>query len=176
MLRERYFIDSVKQSDLQNIEKISRDCRLSFWTIDDYYEEYIRTDTYSLVCKPQNSDYIIGFMIARLIMSNISVPPNKLGDITISPVIYNETEILQFAVETKFQNNRIGQILFNEYKNFCMQNQIKMIWLEVRISNHKAQNFYYKNGFKVINTRKNYYQNPAEDALIMNLNLTPELN
>ncbi|MCL1827203.1 MAG: ribosomal protein S18-alanine N-acetyltransferase [Candidatus Cloacimonetes bacterium] len=39
--------------------------------------------------------------------------------------------------------------------------------LEVRRSNIKAANLYFKLGFKIIYTRRNYYTNPLEDAVVM---------
>ncbi|MGB3863640.1 MAG: GNAT family N-acetyltransferase, partial [Candidatus Aminicenantaceae bacterium] len=41
------------------------------------------------------------------------------------------------------------------------------VFLEVRPSNLSARSLYNKLGFKVLGTRKDYYQTPLEDALIM---------
>jgi len=41
--------------------------------------------------------------------------------------------------------------------------------LEVRRSNKAAQELYEKFGFNVIVSRKRYYKNPVEDALVMAL-------
>ena len=45
--------------------------------------------------------------------------------------------------------------------------KIKYITLEVRVSNTAAINLYTKYGFSSFGTRKGYYQNNNEDALIM---------
>ena len=45
------------------------------------------------------------------------------------------------------------------------------IFLEVRPSNHGARSLYEKLGFQILGVRKNYYQSPVEDALIMGKNL-----
>lgn len=47
--------------------------------------------------------------------------------------------------------------------------KIVSIFLEVRASNQEARLFYEKFGFQVIGTRKNYYQHPQEDAIMMSL-------
>ena len=49
----------------------------------------------------------------------------------------------------------------------CKKNEIKYITLEVRASNEPAIKLYEKYGFKSLGTRKGYYQNNNEDALIM---------
>lgn len=41
------------------------------------------------------------------------------------------------------------------------------IFLEVRVSNQAALQFYRKLGYEVLSVRKNYYSNPVEDAFIM---------
>lgn len=50
------------------------------------------------------------------------------------------------------------------------------ITLEVRESNHAAIYLYAKHGFKVVGKRKNYYDRPKEDALLMTLFLRKEEN
>ena len=49
----------------------------------------------------------------------------------------------------------------------CYNEFIKYITLEVRISNIPAISLYEKYGFKSLGTRKGYYQDNNEDALIM---------
>ena len=39
--------------------------------------------------------------------------------------------------------------------------------LEVRVSNAPARSLYERLGFQVIGTRKEYYDDPVEDALVM---------
>lgn len=75
-----------------------------------------------------------------------------------------EVEILNFVVDEDYQRQGIGQMLFDKMLNEIKE--INKITLEVRRSNQKAINFYYKNGFKEIHVRKNYYKN-GEDALVL---------
>jgi ribosomal-protein-alanine N-acetyltransferase len=42
-----------------------------------------------------------------------------------------------------------------------------MLWLEVREGNTVARNFYEKYGFVKSHIRKNYYENPTDNAIIM---------
>ncbi|NBX86229.1 MAG: GNAT family N-acetyltransferase [Proteobacteria bacterium] len=44
--------------------------------------------------------------------------------------------------------------------------------LEVRLRNHAAIMLYQSLGFKKVATRKAYYQNPTEDALVLTLNFS----
>ncbi|MDN6731712.1 MAG: ribosomal-protein-alanine N-acetyltransferase, partial [Atopostipes suicloacalis] len=45
--------------------------------------------------------------------------------------------------------------------------EIKVLTLELRVSNHKAKKLYKKIGFKEKSIRKNYYSDNNEDALKM---------
>lgn len=47
------------------------------------------------------------------------------------------------------------------------QKGAQRIFLEVRSRNDPAIGLYQKQGFRTIGTRKNYYQYPQDDALVM---------
>ncbi len=76
----------------------------------------------------------------------------------------DEAEILNFVVDANYQRQGIGQRLFDKIKEDLPQ--LKKITLEVKASNTKALNFYYKNGFTKIDVRKKYYKD-GEDALVL---------
>ena len=45
--------------------------------------------------------------------------------------------------------------------------------LEVRASNKTARSLYLKKGFQVLGVRRNYYEFPTEDAVMMERELKP---
>ena len=51
---------------------------------------------------------------------------------------------------------------------------LSFITLEVRKSNERAIKLYEKAGYKTVGTRKDYYEKPREDAVIMTLYLKRE--
>lgn len=81
--------------------------------------------------------------------------------------ILEEAHITNIAVEPDFRRKHIGEALLTRIIHDCIENSVKYITLEVRISNEPAINLYEKYGFKSLGTRKGYYQNNNEDALIM---------
>lgn len=81
--------------------------------------------------------------------------------------ILDEAHITTIAVKPEFQRKKIGEALLNKILANCYKNEIKYITLEVRASNMPAISLYEKYGFKSLGTRKGYYQNNNEDALIM---------
>ena len=76
-------------------------------------------------------------------------------------------EILAIATVEEYRNKGIAQELLDKIK-------MKDIFLEVRESNQVAINFYKKNKFNQISIRKNYYSEPAENAIIMKLEVNNE--
>ena len=73
-----------------------------------------------------------------------------------------ELEITQLAVKKAYQ----GQGLANQLMEF-LADRPERIFLEVRASNQVARALYEKHGFQPVGQRKNYYQNPVEDAILM---------
>ncbi|HOJ93319.1 MAG TPA: ribosomal protein S18-alanine N-acetyltransferase [Dictyoglomaceae bacterium] len=81
-------------------------------------------------------------------------------------IIFQEAQITTIAVHPDYRGRKVGEKLLNFAIEYCVENHVKSITLEVRVSNTIAQNLYYKEGFKKIGVRKWYYKD-GEDALIM---------
>ncbi len=81
--------------------------------------------------------------------------------------ILEEVHITNIAVASDFRRKKIGEKLLRQIINDCYANKAKYITLEVRVSNNAAIKLYEKYGFKSLGTRKGYYQDNSEDALIM---------
>ena len=67
--------------------------------------------------------------------------------------VEDELEIIKIGIIKSHQRNNYGSILIKEFKKL----KIKKIFLEVSSENVNAINFYVKNGFKEIGSRKGYY-------------------
>jgi len=81
--------------------------------------------------------------------------------------IIDEGHITTFAVKKDYLRNHIGEAIMQKIIEDCYQNNIKYLTLEVRVSNIPAIKLYEKYGFQSLGTRKGYYQDNNEDALIM---------
>lgn len=81
--------------------------------------------------------------------------------------IFEEAHITTLSVNPDFRRQSVAQNLLFAIIDDCYKNKIKYITLEVRESNIAAISLYEKNGFKSIGTRKGYYQDNNENALIM---------
>jgi len=86
-------------------------------------------------------------------------------------IFYNlmpELQILNIAVRESARNQSLGSILL---KSALECENINWVTLEVRESNLPAINLYKKFGFKIDGVRKNYYNKPREDAILMSLDM-----
>ncbi len=82
-------------------------------------------------------------------------------------LVFEENQALaNIAVDPSSQKQGIGQQLLNEALQNAIEEECENMTLEVRISNEHAIQFYEKNGFISVNTRKNYYDD-GENAYLM---------
>ena len=61
----------------------------------------------------------------------------------------------------------IAEALMKEMEKRGMSKNVVTYFLEVRKSNEAAVNLYKKMGYVQIGVRKNFYEKPVEDALVM---------
>lgn len=81
--------------------------------------------------------------------------------------VLDEAHITNIAVSADYRKRHYAEALLKRVIDDCYKEKIKYITLEVRVSNTPAINLYTKYGFTSFGTRKKYYQDNNEDALIM---------
>jgi ribosomal protein S18 acetylase RimI-like enzyme len=60
---------------------------------------------------------------------------------------YKALEIERIYVLQTYHRKKVGQLLFEKALQIARQHQLDYVWLGVWEENHRAQNFYRKNGF-----------------------------
>ena len=80
-----------------------------------------------------------------------------------SPVGYLEG----IFVLPEFRRQGIAGKLLQVFLDFAEGNHLAFLTLEVRASNYDAIALYGARGFRGVGRRKNYYEHPKEDAIIM---------
>ncbi|HEY9619771.1 MAG TPA: ribosomal protein S18-alanine N-acetyltransferase [Crinalium sp.] len=81
--------------------------------------------------------------------------------------ILEEAHITVLAVHPDYQRQGLGQALLYALMVSARQRKLEWITLEVRASNQTAIALYRKFGFQDVGTRRHYYQDTGEDALIL---------
>ena len=79
----------------------------------------------------------------------------------------DEADITNVSVSQSMRKKGIGRMLLSELIKEAGESGIKKIFLEVRESNIPALSLYNGFGFKQVGMRKDYYEKPVENALLM---------
>ncbi len=82
-------------------------------------------------------------------------------------VILEDSHITTIAVAPDMRGNRYGEVILLHLLDETIKHGASWITLEVRESNVVAQNLYRKYGFTVVSTRRGYYSDNNENALVM---------
>ena len=125
-------IKQVKKSDLLKLIEIDKDIFNYPTSIKDF-ENYFKEDTIKIW--KITTQKIIGFVIFYHVT--------------------DEIEIIKIGIMKSCQRQNYGSLILNKIKKL---NDIRKIFLEVSVENTQAINFYLKNGFRNIGTRKAYYK------------------
>lgn len=138
----------IIKMDESHIEKIALIEKQNFskpWSKQSLKEELTNNTAYFLVAK--NKTNVYGYIGMH--------------------IIKDEAYIANIAIDKAYQNKKIGTKLLNYVLKFGKENNLNFITLEVRTSNLIARKFYKSMGFKQVGIRKNFYNDPKEDAKIL---------
>ena len=82
----------------------------------------------------------------------------------------DELHLLNITVNPRHQRQGWAKVLLDQLRSWAATVQAQAIWLEVRISNVRAQQIYLEFGFESVGLRKRYYpvsHVEREDAMVM---------
>lgn len=82
-------------------------------------------------------------------------------------VVLDEGYINNIAVREPYRKQKVASALLDVFIRFAEANELAFLTLEVRASNDAAIGLYLKHGFEQVGRRKNYYEDPKEDAILM---------
>lgn len=81
--------------------------------------------------------------------------------------VLDEGYISNVAVSPDYRRQGIADALIDELISRAKMFELSFVTLEVRDSNQSARALYEKHGFRDVGLRKNYYNFPTEDAILM---------
>jgi len=139
-------IRKVKKSDIDAVYRIEKKQVFSSWK-RNYFEDELSNDL--------SSFYIIEDFISNEIIGYI-----------IFWIIDDIAELHSIAIDEKYKRKGYAAELMRYMFDTVKSENVNEIFLEVRVSNKAAVSLYEKLEFIKINSRKNYYKNPVEDAFV----------
>ena len=138
-------IRDMKYDDCEAVAEIDRNTFSIPFSVEGYRRECDDPKAVTLVAESEGK--IIGY-------ANLW---NIDGDVTLN----------NLAVSAGERSNGVGTRLMEEI--LSRFSDCEFITLEVRRSNEGAIRFYRKFGFRQVGLRKNFYEKPTEDAVLMTL-------
>ena len=140
-----YQLVPMDRSHLAGVAALERLCFSAPWT-EAMLEEELYNDTASFIVAQGEDGSVLGYAGLH--------------------VILDEGYIDNVAVHPDCRRQGIADKLLDVFIRFGQAN-LAFLTLEVRPSNTAAVALYEKNGFTEAGRRKNYYENPREDALLL---------
>lgn len=141
------FINKMTAEDIENVVEIEKEAYGEHhWSKSSFYDEMSNNLAKYYVAKTSTGE-LVGYAGTWHIL--------------------DEGHITTIAVKNAYLRQHIGEAVIVKILEDCYNEGIKYLTLEVRVSNTPAINLYNKYGFNSLGTRKGYYQDNNEDALIM---------
>lgn len=150
MEQQRITIRKMTKDDLDGVVNIEKECFSTPWSKQSL-EETLQYESNQFFVA-QVDGMIVGYM----------------GLISVGV----EADVTNIAVLPNMRNQGIASTLLKTMLAKVKALGVEVVFLEVRESNESAIHIYKKYGFVPITTRKHYYQNPVEDAIVMSADLS----
>jgi ribosomal-protein-alanine N-acetyltransferase len=148
---EGVMIRDMFEHDLSDVHMLESICDPTPWSVNSLKYEINNKD--SILKVAVRDDKIVGYVCIRTLL-----------DIT---------HVMKINVLPGDRRNGIGSALFSESMKQLRLNKpdVNSVTLEVRYSNDAATGLYNKFGFSKTGSRRNYYKNPLEDGIVMQLDI-----
>lgn len=91
----------------------------------------------------------------------------EIAGFLIGRQVADEAEILNVAIKRAYRRRGHASALLAVALEALRSSGAQSVYLEVRQSNAAAIAFYTKHGFAITGSRRAYYRNPPEDAIMM---------
>ncbi len=148
------------------IELNNQSAAAAHWSVEQYENLFAEFD-------PRLSQRLI------LVAEDVSETPaatapgeHRIFAFLVAHRVDKEWEVENIVVAEDSRRLGLGSRLLSDLVKHARTNHGNSIFLEVRQSNQGARAFYNKLGFVELGSRKSYYSNPSEDAVLYRLSLS----
>jgi ribosomal-protein-alanine N-acetyltransferase len=139
-------IEPMTDADVKEVVRIEQQSFTTQWPSNAFYQE---------MHDNKLAHYFVGRADGRVV---------AYGGIW---VILEDSHVTTIAVHPQYRGRKFGEIMLLRLLDEAIERGASWMTLEVRESNAVAQNLYRKYGFTTVSTRKGYYSDNNENALVM---------
>jgi len=138
-------IRDMIESDADAIARIEKQAFLDPWTLQSILDTFHQKQTF--IVTAELDEKIVGYCIVYYVL--------------------DEAEIARVAVDVACRRQGVGSKILDQIACICNEKGITRLLLDVREGNLDARAFYRNYGFEEDGIRKNFYDTPKEDAVLM---------
>lgn len=138
-------IRNMKESDVDAIAVLEKQTFPDAWTSKGIYDTFCQKQAFVVVAEEDGK--LVGYCIVYYALE--------------------EGEIARVAVASSCRRQGVGRKILNQVAQNSIEKGITRLLLDVRKSNANARAFYKNYGFQEDGIRKNFYEMPKEDAVLM---------
>ncbi len=141
-----YRIIDTTETQLEQIEKIEQQCFSCPWTLDQLRSQ-LSDDRHVFLAAVDAGGTVLGYVGMMFVL--------------------DEGYISNVAVAPAYRRQGVADALISALMTRAEELNLAFVTLEVRAGNEPAKSLYAKHGFVPVGRRKNYYDLPKEDAILM---------
>jgi len=143
--KSEYVITPLREEHVSSMAEIERLCFSEPWSEETIRDELNTPFSRYFVCCEEGR--VLGYIGTR--------------------ILFDQCDITNIAVHPECRRKGIASLLLCELEKTASEMGVKYLNLEVRVGNVPARSFYEKSGFVEVGKRKDFYQKPTEDAILM---------
>ncbi len=136
---------NMTETDISEVATLEATVFVDAWTEQSVYETFCQSQAFITVAEIEGE--LAGYCIVYHVL--------------------DEGEIARIAVDEKARRQGVGRGLLDYVCKCCREKQVERLMLDVRESNAGARAFYQNFGFVEDGIRKNFYEQPKENAVLM---------
>lgn len=141
-----YRIIDTTEAQLEQIQAIERQCFSCPWTLDQLRSQ-LSDDRHVFLAAVAENGAVVGYVGMMFVL--------------------DEGYISNVAVAPAYRRQGVADALTSALVMRAEELGLAFVTLEVRAGNEPAKALYTKHGFVPVGRRKNYYDLPKEDAILM---------
>jgi ribosomal-protein-alanine N-acetyltransferase len=143
---DKLVIEPMADGDIKEVLRIEQQSFTTTWPSNAFFQE---------LHDNKLAHYFVGRVANRIV---------AYGGIW---VILEDSHVTTIAVHPEYRGMKLGEEMLLKLLDEAIAHGASWITLEVRESNTVAQRLYRKYGFTTVSTRRGYYSDNGENALVM---------